>query len=199
MARLLQSLILLGSLLSFTVQAAGTVTVFGQEFPTELKATQDSPHLYLQGASVRKVYGMVNTYVGLLYVSDKNIEAEKIASSNISRRMEFHLLSNRVTSRRFVNVIEEGLALNTTREEMERIEPRVQKLFELFDYKFVKGTIGWIEWVPTEQASRVVINGENRGSVPGKDLSDALLRIWVGDHPVSDRFKREVLGLAQVN
>lgn len=195
MVRFLQSLILLSGLLCFSAQAADTVTVFGQEFPTELAATQDSPHLYLQGASVRKVYGMVNTYVGLLYVGDKSVEPEKIASTDFSRRMEFHLLSNRVTSRRFVNVIEEGLALNTTREEMVEIEPRVQQLFKLFDYKFVKGTVGWIEWVPELQASRVVINGETRGTVPGKDLSDALLRIWVGEHPVSERFKQEVLGV----
>lgn len=177
-----------------TAHAIETVTVFGQDFPTKLLATTTSPELYLQGASVRKVYGIVNTYVGLLYVGEKKIQADQIVAADITRRMEFHLLSNRVTSRRFVNVIEEGLALNTTREEMEQIEPRVQQLFKLFDYKFMKGTIGWIEWVPEEQVSRVVINGEIKGAVPGKDLSDALLRIWIGDHPVSERFKREVSG-----
>lgn len=193
MNKLLQ-ILLIGSLFSFG--SANALTIYKQDFPDQLSATEISPELYLRGASVRKVYGMVNTYVGLLYVADKNIPSEDIVEADISRRMEFHLISNRVTSRRFVNVIEEGLALNTTREEMEAIEPRVQELFKLFDYKFVKGTVGFIEWVPSEQVSRVVINNTVRGSVPGKDLSDALLRIWVGDHPVSGRFKDEVLGLA---
>ena len=53
--------------------------------------------------------------------------------------------------------------------------------------------------VPSEQVSRIVINGIVRGSVPGKDLNDALLRIWVGEHPVSDRFKQQVLGVAKAD
>lgn len=191
-------LLLCSSLISASAMA-DNIKIHGQEFPDELAATELSPTLYLQGAAVRKVYGMVNTYIGLLYVGDKSVKADAIAAADIPRRMEFHLLSNRVTARRFVNVIEEGLALNTTGDEMETIEPRVQELFRLFNYKFEKGTIGWIEWVPAEQVSRVVINNEVRGSVPGKDLSDALLRIWVGDRPVSDRFKQGVLGLADGN
>ncbi len=180
----------------FCISSTHSLTIYNQEFPEQLSATTLSPELYLRGASVRKVYGIVNTYVGLLYVADKNIPSEDIVEADISRRMEFHLISNRVTSRRFVNVIEEGLALNTTREQMQAIEPRVQDLFKLFDYKFVKGTVGFIEWVPSEQVSRVVINDTVRGTVPGKDLSDALLNIWVGEHPVSDRFKQQVLGIA---
>jgi|SRR5690554_2310672 len=193
MIKLIQ-IILLSSLFSFS--SAHSLTIYKQDFPDQLAATEISPELYLLGASVRRVYGIVNTYVGLLYVGDKNIAVENIIDADVSRRMEFHLISNRVTSRRFVNVIEEGLALNTTREEMEAIEPRVQELFKLFDYKFVKGTVGFIEWVPSEQVSRIVINDTVRGTIPGKDLSDALLKIWIGDHPVSVRFKDEVLGLA---
>lgn len=190
-------LALLASLLSFN--SAQAITIFKLDFPDLHQATELSPELYLRGASVRKVYGIVNTYVGLLYVADKNLAPEDIVESDVSRRMEFHLISNRVTSRRFINVIEEGLALNTTREQMVAIEPRLLKLFELFDYKFVKGTVGFIEWVPSEQVSRIVINGIVRGSVPGKDLNDALLRIWVGEHPVSDRFKQQVLGVAKAD
>lgn len=196
MMKLIQ-LMLLSTLFSFS--SAHSLTIYKQDFPDQLEATELSPELYLVGASVRRVYAIVKTYIGLLYVADKNIPTEDIVNADISRRMEFHLISNRVTSRRFIKVIEEGLALNTTREQMEAIEPRVQKLFELFDYKFVKGTVGFIEWVPAEQASRVVINGTVRGSVPGKDLSDALLRIWIGEHPVSDRFKQEVLGVASAD
>lgn|SRR5690554_294185 len=193
MNKLLQ-ILLLGSLFSFS--SAHSLTIYKQDFPDQLSATDISPELYLRGASVRKVYGIVNTYIGLLYVADKNIPSDEIIDADISRRMEFHLISNRVTSRRFINVIEEGLALNTSREQMEAIEPRVQKLFELFDYKFVKGTVGFIEWVPSEQVSRIVINDTVRGSVPGKDLSDALLSIWIGEHPVSGRFKEQIMGLA---
>lgn len=183
-------------LLSLGTQAQ-TLSMHDVEYEDHLAPTADSPELFLRGASLRRVYGIVDTYVGLLYVGNKDIPSEQIASADIPRRMEFRLVSNRVTSMRFVKVIEEGLALNSNKEELAAIEPRVQKLFQLFDYKFVKGTVGMIEWIPAQQVSRVTINGQIRGTVPGKDLSDALLRIWIGDHPVSERFKKEVLGIAQ--
>lgn len=185
--------ILILSMVSFG--SANAITIHKQEFPDIHEATLLSPKLHLRGGSVRKVYGFVNTYVGLLYVEDETLAPEEILSANVARRMEFHLLSNRVTSRRFMKVIDEGLSINTTPEQMAVMEPRVKELFDLFDYRFVKGTVGFIEWVPAEQVSRVVINGEVRGTVAGKDLSDALLSIWIGEHPVSVRFKEEVLGL----
>lgn len=176
--------------------SATALTLNEREFPQQIAATATSPELILLGGSVRRVYGMVDTYIGLLYSSEKFASAQDLLASNSARRMEFHVTSNRISARRFTNAIEEGLALNVSNDEMKKLSSRMKQLTALFDHRFTEGTVGSIEWVPALKVSRVVIDGKVRGSVPGKDLNDALLKIWIGDNPVSERFKQQVLGLA---
>lgn len=170
------------------------ITVENVEVPDVVPATADSPEMTLRGASVRRVYGFVEVYVGALYLKNSALEDKEIIRVDDPRRMVFYVTSERVSARRFTNAIQEGLAINITTGEMAAMSERVNQLVSLFDHKFVEGTVGYIEWVPDLQESRIVIDDTVRGSVPGKDLNDALLKIWIGDHPVSERFKEEVLG-----
>lgn len=170
------------------------ITVENVDVPDVVPATADSPEMTLRGASVRRVYGFVEVYVGALYLKNSTLEDKEIIRVDDPRRMVFYVTSERVSARRFTNAIQEGLAINITTGEMAAMSERVNQLVSLFDHKFVEGTVGYIEWVPDLQESRIVIDDTVRGSVPGKDLNDALLKIWIGDHPVSERFKEEVLG-----
>lgn len=170
------------------------ITVENIDVPDVVPATADSPEMTLRGASVRRVYGFVEVYVGALYLKNSALEDKEIIRVDDPRRMVFYVTSERVSARRFTNAIQEGLAINITTGEMAAMSERVNQLVSLFDHKFVEGTVGYIEWVPDLQESRIVIDDTVRGSVPGKDLNDALLKIWIGDHPVSERFKEEVLG-----
>lgn len=179
-------------ILSGPVQAR---TLLDMEFPEVIAATDSSPELHLLGASVRRIYGMVETYVGLLYVADKDLQASSLPEADVARRMVFHVTSSRVSTRRFANAMEEGLVVNVSEAEMQQLAGRIQDLLRMFDHKFTNGTVGYIEWVPSEQHSRIVLDGELRGTIPGKDMNDAILKIWIGERPVSERFKREVLGI----
>lgn len=170
------------------------ITVENVDVPEVVPATADSPEMTLRGASVRRVYGFVEVYVGALYLKNSALEDKEVIRVDDPRRMVFYVTSERVSARRFTNAIQEGLAINITTGEMAAMSERVNQLVSLFDHKFVEGTVGYIEWVPELQESRIVIDDTVRGSVPGKDLNDALLKIWIGDHPVSERFKEEVLG-----
>ncbi|MCT7358478.1 MAG: hypothetical protein COB09_09035 [Thalassobium sp.] len=170
------------------------ITVENVDVPEVVPATADSPEMTLRGASVRRVYGFVEVYVGALYLKNSALEDKEVIRVDDPRRMVFYVTSERVSARRFTNAIQEGLAINITTGEMAAMSERVNQLVSLFDHKFVEGTVGYIEWVPDLQESRIVIDDTVRGSVPGKDLNDALLKIWIGDHPVSERFKEEVLG-----
>lgn len=184
-------------LLTLLLAASGhlwAITVENVNVPELLPATASTPELTLRGASVRRVYGFVEVYVGALYLQDNTIPDDEVVRVDNSRRMVFYLTSERVSARRFTNAIQEGLAINITKGEMAAMNSRVAQLVSLFDHRFVAGTVGYIEWVPDEQVSRIVIDDKVRGTVPGKDLNDALLKIWIGDHPVSERFKEEVLG-----
>lgn len=179
-------MLLPGSVLALTIE--------GVEIRQVIPATKDTPELKLKGASVRRAYAIVDTYIGQLYLENASLNEEDILQTDQGRRMVFHVLSSRVSARRFANAINEGLSINLSKDESKRIKPRIDQLIGLFDHKFVKGTIGYIEWLPEQGVSRIVLDEEIKGTVTGKDLNDALLKIWIGEHPVSERFKRQVLG-----
>ena len=172
------------------------LTIGGYEVPQVIPASSQHAELKLNGASMRILYGVVDTYVGKLYVENPVTDAAALIAADEYKRMVFQVVLKRVSGRRMATAMYEALQLNTTREEAKRLETRVQQIVKMFDTRFTKGENGYIEWVPG-QGSRVVVRGEVKGIIPGKDLYDAILRIWIGDNPVGASFKRQVLGLEE--
>ena len=170
-------------------------TLEGVEIPEILPATSEHPELKLNGAALRKFYGIVNTYIGELYVENTSQSPSEIIESNTYKRMVFHGMLKKVSGRRMAKAMYDALQLNTTKEEAIALEHRLIQLIDMFDRRLMRGQEGYIEWVPG-LGNRIVIAGEVRGILPGKDLSDAMLRIWIGDEPVGQRFKKQILGLA---
>lgn len=172
------------------------LTIDGYEIPQIIPATSKHAELKLNGASMRILYGVVDTYIGKLYVENPVTDAAAIIAADEYKRMVFQVALKRVSGRRMATALYEALQLNTTREEASRLESRILQIVEMFDVRLRKGEVGYIEWVPG-MGSRVVVAGEEKGIIPGKDLNDAILRIWIGDNPVGETFKRQVLGLEE--
>lgn len=192
MCKCLSSMLLL-IMLPLTSMA---LTIDGYEIPQIIPATSQHAELKLNGASMRILYGVVDTYIGKLYVENPVTDAAAIIAADEYKRMVFQVALKRVSGRRMATALYEALQLNTTREEANRLESRILQIVEMFDVRLKKGEVGYIEWVPGK-GSRVVVAGEEKGIIPGKDLNDAILRIWIGDNPVGETFKRQVLGLEE--
>lgn len=169
-------------------------TIEGFEFPEVLPQSSDHPELQLNGASVRTLYYLVDTYVGLLYVESPSADASQLIEQESYKRIVYHILVNRVSGRRIATAMYDALQLNISSDEAEQMDERLDMLVKMFDEKLERGDAGYVDYVPGV-GSRVVINDEVKGVLPGKDLYDALLKIWIGEYPVSHRFKNEILGL----
>lgn len=50
-----------------------------------------------------------------------------------------------------------------------------------------------LDFVPGS-GTRVVVNGDTRGTIPGEDFNRALLRIWLGENPADAGLKKAMLG-----
>ena len=167
----------------------------GYEFPEIIPATAEHNEMRLNGAAIRTMYYLVDAYAGLLYIENPGHDPQALIAQNTSKRLVYHILVNRVSGRRIATAMYESLQLNLTEEEANAMDARLQRLVEMFDIRIVRGDVGYVEYVPERQVSRIVINSDIKGEIEGKDLFDALMRIWIGEHPVSAQFKRGVLGL----
>lgn len=167
------------------------------EVPETVTTLDNQTTLYLKGAAIRRAYGIVKSYVGQLYVSDISLNEEAIADSkgDTPRRMVFHITSDRVSYRRFISAINDGLPLNISDAEIAKITPRLEEAKSFLDIEIGEGTIIYIEWDPKNGMNHFVVDGQLKGSVPGIDLNNALLKLWIGKSPVGRDFKKEILGL----
>ena len=175
-------------------QAASALTIDGYDIPHVIPATSQHAELKLNGASMRIYYGVVDTYIGKLYMENPVTDGEALVAADEYKRMVFQVVMKRISGRRMAKAMYDALQLDLSQEEAANLEERLQLMVELFDGSLKKGEEGYIEWVPGI-GSRIVIKGDVKGIIPGKDLNDAILNIWVGDNPVGTTFKRQVLGL----
>jgi len=172
------------------------LTIDGYEIPQVIPATSDHAELKLNGASMRVVYGVVDSYIGKLYLEHPVTDEKALVEADEFKRMTFQVVMKRISGRRMAKAMYDALQLNLSAEEAANLEARLQNMVDMFEGSLRQGQEGYIEWVPGV-GSRIVIKGELKGIIPGKDLNDAILNIWVGDNPVGATFKRQVLGLEE--
>lgn len=153
----------------------------GTSFPDTLPANTDRPALQLNQARVKPVYGLRNAYVGLVY----NAAPSAFNVAYADKRIAFHILTDRVSGYRIATALYEALQLNLDEYEFGRIDQRAQQLMKILDQRLIKGDSGYIEYRPGE-GSRIVINDEIKGIVPGKDLFDAIAGSWM-EQPITEQ------------
>lgn len=107
------------------------------------------------------------------------------------KRMVMHFLYKEVGKEKLIEGWDEGFADNTKTDEVAKLQDRINTFNDMFvDVK--KDDIIVLDFIP-DKGTVVTIAKQEKGVVPGKDFNDALLRIWLGDEPVSSELKKELL------
>jgi len=158
-----------------------------------IKMNETAPELILNGASLRKTYMVIDTYVGGLYLENKSDDEQVILERDEHRRMLFHVLLRKVSARKIARALKDALVINISKEEQKRLEPNINQFLSMFKGNFKRGEEVNIDYIPGS-GTQVIIGGKNQGIIPGKSFSDALLSIWVGESPVGSGFKQDILG-----
>ena len=170
-------------LLSFGAAAAEVEGV-----KLEDKTQVEGRELVLNGAGLRKRF-VFKVYVIGLYVPQKgSIDAPG------PKRVAIHMLRN-VGAEQFTEALVEGLRANQSEAEFRKLEPRVKELSDVMAQvgEAKKGMALALDWTGSE--TRLLVDGKPAGKpIAGEDFYRALLRIWLGEHPVQDDLKRALLG-----
>ncbi len=184
-------LTLLACLWSFSSHA---LTVKGVEVAEVIPGTQERPALKLNGASVRVVYKIVDAYLGKLYLENPSSDPEEIFRDEGYKRMVFHVMTRRISAEQITEAISDILKDNMSKDELQLYEDQLATFSRLFEDSLFSGEQGTVDYVPGI-GTRVSIRGEIQGVIPGKDFFNALLTVWIGEYPVSNKFKDGILGL----
>ncbi len=150
--------------------------------------------LMLNGAGLRKRL-FFKVYVAGLYVPRTSAQAAELISEPGPKRVAIHMLRD-VGADTFTGALREGIEKNHSAAETAALEPRVEALAAVMKEvgETKDGMNISLDWIPGS-GTVIVVDGTARGKpIAGEDFYQALLRIWIGEHPAQDDLKKALLG-----
>jgi len=188
----------LETLLMFLLSAVITISaaaaeIEGVKLADKLRVSDAGPELILNGAGVRtRVFFKV--YVGALYLQKKENATDAVLADAGPKRVAMHLLRD-LTAEQLFSALNDGLKNNHTPEQLAKLGPQLKQLEDVFNaVKAAKnGDVILLDYLPGA-GTRVIVRGDDRGTIPGEEFNRALLRIWLGNQPADASLKKAMLG-----
>jgi Chalcone isomerase-like len=151
--------------------------------------------LQLNGSGLRSIL-FFRMYVAGLYLERKASTVSAVLADRGFKRIALHVLAGEGETERFLSGFRKGIAKNHAESEMAALHSRMAAFDRMFDAVSTvkKNDVIAFDWLPGI-ATRVSLNGRELGRIEGDDFYRALLAIWLGDKPVDENLKRQILGL----
>lgn len=167
---------------------AGARELAGVSLPDTI--TVNGTPLVLNGMGIRKKL-WVKVYVGAIYAEQRSSDPAKIITPDTPKQMVMSFLYKEVEAAKLVEGWREGFA-NNSAAALPALQQRLDTFCALWP-AMKSGEKAVMTYIPGT-GTEVEINGKVVGVIPGKDFSDALFAVWVGDKPPTPDFKDGVLG-----
>lgn len=146
--------------------------------------------LVLNGAGVRR-YFVFKVYVGALYLEQRAETPRAILEGSMPKCIYLQFLRD-VSRKHIARTLLDGVRANVDPAMLERLEPRIEQLRaaipDLRAGDRVRLTF------PRPARTAAWINDELVADVPGHEFQQAVLRFWLGKHPVDAHLKQALLG-----
>ena len=150
--------------------------------------------LVLNGAGMRQKF-IINVYVAGLYLQNKKNTTAEVLAQTTPKRVTL-VLQREVSSDELGQLFITSMNKNSTKEEKAKVISQTGKFGEMFASldKVKKGDVITLDWIPG-QGTVSTVNGKVTGeTLPDLAFYNAVLRIWLGDHPAQDDLKEALLG-----
>jgi hypothetical protein len=178
-------------ILVFSASETNAREVAGIELPEQATLETGGTPLLLNGAGIRKKL-FFSIYLASLYLPNRTTEASTILETDQASRVQMDMLYSEVEKEKLVSAWNDGFEANHSVEELTLLKERVDRFNGMFK-TLVAGDQVLLDYLPGT-GTRVIINGTQQGVVPGHDFNQALLKIWLGESPVTKSLKRDLLG-----
>ena len=172
--------------------AAMAAEVSGVFIDNQIK-TSSGQTLLLNGAGLREKF-WVDVYVGSLYLAQKSDDVTRILSTHGPWRIQLDYVYKEVAEDKLLDSWREGFEQNQSAEALHKLQPHIDTFYGFFDNSAVAKDQFRFDYLPGS-GTAVSKNQQILGVVPGKDFSNALLEIWLGNHPADKDLKKAMLGL----
>jgi hypothetical protein len=158
-------------------------------FADELVASDTKLDVF--GVGLMRYRYFIKAYVAALYMPG-DATAEDVFDDETPRRLELHYFYS-IDGKGFGDAALEVLERMLSATEMKALESRLERLSSL--YVSVKPgdrySLTYLPGVGTELS----LNGKPLGTIPGADFAAEYFKIWLGDKPISEGLREQLLRL----
>ncbi len=176
------------ALLAFAIAAtAAAGEVAGVKLDDTL--TVEGKALRLNGMGLRKKV-IFKVYVAGLYLESRSNDASAVLSRDQGKSIQLHLLRN-LSSSELSEAIAEGFWKNV-KGPRTPFEARLRMLTSMIP-SVKEGDVIGMTYLPGK-GTVVIVNKDRKGVIEGKDFSDTLFSVWLGENPVQADLKKALLG-----
>lgn len=149
--------------------------------------------LLLNGAGLRTRF-FFKVYVAALYLPAKQSAADAIITADEPQRIALYMLRD-LGEKRFMDAFLEAIEANHTKTEMAMMNDQIKQMSGIFHLvqDVHSGDLIAMDYVPGT-GTQISVNGVTYGTIVGEMFHRALLKIWIGTHPVQSDLKAELLG-----
>ncbi|MBC7757189.1 MAG: chalcone isomerase family protein [Bdellovibrio sp.] len=150
--------------------------------------------LVLNGAGIRTKM-VFKVYVGALYLTQKQTDANAVISDTGAKRVSLHFLRQLNTDAVLIGM-NEGFSDNNDAAQMAAIEPQMKAFRQIMtaEKEVKEGDLIVLDL--SSAGTQVNVNGKMLGKIEGAAFNQALLRVWLGAKPVDADLKQAMLGKA---
>ncbi|MCG8476124.1 MAG: chalcone isomerase family protein [Cytophagales bacterium] len=150
----------------------------------------DGQQLVLNGAGLRKKF-FLKLYVGALFLPHKTADGQTVIQSKKTQLMRLYITSGLITAEKMNQSIKDGFkkSMNGNTTPLQKEIDRLMTLFKTIN----NGDI--IDFSAGNGSLKVLQNNQELGSFESQPFKEALYGIWLGNDPVDDDLREELLGL----
>jgi hypothetical protein len=162
----------------------------------EDRARVDGQDIQLNGMAVRTRYQFFKVYVAGLYLPQKATAAAAAIDGRGAKRIALTMVRD-ANAEQFVQSIDHGLRANNTQAQVAEVQPQLDALYAKIRAvkEARKGMRIVLDYAPSAGGTTLFVDGAPQGgAMPGEAFYRALLRIWLGEHPVQEDLKKALLG-----
>ncbi len=172
--------------------AAHALEFEGQTFADTVEIARTP--LRLNGVGLRAVF-VLKGYAAGLYLPEQATSLKDAMAQPGPKRLQMRMMV-RAGPQEFSKALVAGVRKNASEAELALLEERIQRFDQIIrglPYT-KKGDVVDLDYVP-DIGMTLSFNGQIRGApVPGPDFYEAVLGIFIGEHPIDRRMKKGLLG-----
>ena len=161
------------------------------DVPGELSI--DESLLMLNGSGLRSRL-FIDLYVGSLYLSHPESDASNIIQADESMAIRLSIVSSLITGEKLRDATLDGF--NQAVADTSALDERISRFLRAFSEPLEVGDLFQLSWNPNSDLLVVTRNDVVVEQIEGLDFKQALFAIWLGEDPVQESLKDEMLGLA---